>query len=45
MVKPGEVCDDGNISDNKGCKFDCSGEINGWHCSGGNTYNPSICFE
>jgi len=31
----GEVdCDDGDLTDNKGCLSDCSGPISGWNCTG-----------
>lgn len=45
MLKTGEICDDGNAGDFEGCLDDCSGQYPGWHCSGGNSYNPSICVE
>jgi cysteine-rich repeat protein len=31
----GEAWDDGNNLDGQGCKSDCSGELDGWHWSGG----------
>ena len=40
-----EAWDDGNASDNKGCKPDCSGMINGWHCSGGTATTADIWTE
>ena len=30
-----ELCDD-SIRDRHGCKFDCSGTLEGWYCWGGN---------
>lgn len=38
-----ERCDDGNKTDNKGCKSDCSDPLNGWYCVGGDLKNPSEC--
>ncbi|MBK8156761.1 MAG: DUF4215 domain-containing protein [Streptococcus sp.] len=43
MVKPGEICDDGDQFDNKGCKSDCTGLLPGFICTSGDIYNPSIC--
>ena len=37
------MCDDDNINDNEGCKSDCSGPIDGWTCSGGDSSNPDTC--
>jgi len=45
MLKAGEICDDGIAGDFEGCLDDCTGEYPGWHCSGGNQFNPSICLE
>ena len=41
----GELCDDGNNTDTMGCKSNCSGELNGWHCSGGSPTSPATCVE
>lgn len=38
-----EICDDDNFTDNKGCKSDCSGTLDLWNCTGGNSSSPSIC--
>ena len=38
-----EVCDDGNINDNKGCLSDCSGQIHGWYCTGGTPTSATSC--
>jgi hypothetical protein len=37
-----EVCDDG-VLDGKGCKDDCTGEINGNYCTGGTTTTAMTC--
>ena len=44
---PDEVCDDGpdNFGTGEGCLDDCSGENNGWHCSGGTLTQASTCVE
>jgi len=39
------VCDDGNKNDHFGCKADCTGQLDGWNCTPGNQYNPSVCTE
>lgn len=44
MMKPGEICDDGNLLDNKGCKPDCSGNLPGWNCLGGSLTTPVTCI-
>ena len=28
-----------------GCKSDCTGALNGWHCSGGTLTQPDTCTE
>jgi cysteine-rich repeat protein len=38
-----ETCDDGNKIDNIGCLADCTGEINGYHCSGGTLTIAATC--
>jgi cysteine-rich repeat protein len=43
MKKPGEVCDDDNPTDGKGCKPDCSGPLDGWVCAGGTPSTPMTC--
>ena len=40
-----EVCDDGNIFDSIGCLANCTGEINGWHCLGGDINTARTCSE
>ena len=40
-----EVCDDGNSTDNKGCKSDWSGSITGWYWSGGSSTTPDVWNE
>ena len=37
-----EACDDG-LLDGKGCLNNCTGEINGYYCSGGTPTTPSVC--
>ena len=32
-------------ADNQGCLSDCTGEINGWHCSGGDHTQNDVCTE
>ena len=39
----GEVCDDGNSTDNIGCLNDCSGIIKGYSCTAGTTSSPNVC--
>jgi cysteine-rich repeat protein len=41
----GEAWDDGNNLDGQGCKADCSGELPGWHWSGGSASSKDICVE
>ena len=43
MKKPGELCDDGNVSDDDWCKADCSGPVDGWLCGGGDPDNADTC--
>ena len=38
-----EVCDDGDMTDGRGCKPDCTGPLPGWVCIGGNLTDPSVC--
>lgn len=38
-----EMCDDGNAFDNVGCLDDCSGVIDGYSCSGGDTSHSDVC--
>ena len=40
-----ELWDDGNASDNQGCKPDWRGILNGWHCTGGSLTTSSIWSE
>ena len=41
-----EICDDGNKNDNRGCKNDCSGIIDGWNCNNHTySYLTTTCFE
>ena len=40
-----EICDDGDASDNIGCKSDWTGSINGFHWSGGSSSTASIWTE
>lgn len=44
-INPGQsdYCDDGNSTDSKNCKNDCTGPIDGYYCSTGNRTSPSIC--
>ena len=35
LISPEEACDDDDTDGTWGCNSDCSGEVNGWHCSGG----------
>mgnify|MGYP002381176602 CR=1 FL=1 len=41
----GEICDDGNLNDNYGCKPDCSGPLPGFSCVGGSAISPIVCSE
>ena len=45
VVGSEDPCDDGDISDNRDCKADCSGPINGYYCSGGDLNGPTSCTE
>ena len=45
LVVGHELWDDGNSSDNQGCKPDWSGSHNGWHCIGGSLTTSSIWSE
>lgn len=38
-----EACDDGVMSDLKGCKNDCLGVFPGWTCSGGTSTSADSC--
>lgn len=38
-----ETCDDGDKNDGVGCLSDCSGNMTGWYCIGGNQITPSTC--
>jgi len=38
-----EVCDNTNKNDNKGCLSDCSGQLDGWYCSGGTPTTATTC--
>lgn len=40
-----EACDDADTDGTSGCKADCSGEVDGWHCSGGSTTAADVCTE
>ena len=43
QVGGGEMCDDGSLLDGEGCFPDCSGEFDGWYCSGGDDSHPDVC--
>ena len=38
-----EVCDDGDITDGRGCLNDCTGSMAGFSCSGGTSSLPDTC--
>ena len=42
-IVPGEACDDGDLATGEGCLDDCTGEEDGWSCSGGDWDNPDVC--
>jgi cysteine-rich repeat protein len=44
-MKTREVCDDGTLGDNKGCKDDCTGPLPGWTCIGGTADTAIGCTE
>ena len=43
IVVLGEICDTGNTEWIDGCNSSCTGELPGWHCSGGSLTSPSTC--
>ena len=45
IIIGGEIWDDGDSSDNQGCKSDWTGSLYGWYWSGGSLTSPSICNE
>ena len=40
-----EACDDSDNDGTSGCLADCSGEVDGWHCSGGDENTADTCVE
>ncbi|MBK8156764.1 MAG: hypothetical protein IPK55_12585 [Streptococcus sp.] len=40
---PGEICDDGDVSNSTNCQSDCLGPVSGYLCFGGSTSTPRTC--
>ena len=41
----GEVCEDGNKLDGKGCSVDCLSVLPGWNCTFNSTLGLDVCKE